>query len=308
MADHLDESPLGTVVWRTQCPPRLAVLIPVFNDQQGLEKSLESLAQDGSDFDVFIVDDGSDPPTSLPPALPFRAHLLRQMPNQGITSALNLGLTRITEAGYEYVARLDAGDLSLPGRFVAQASFLDAHPEHALVGAAVRCVDPRGTFLFDYHPPTEHDAIMRSFRYRAAIIHPSIMVRTSALIGCGLYRHSFAYGEDYDLFMRLGRVYRLANLETAYVVVVIAPDSLSSNRQRILVSRLKLLAWHFDSRSIHSYLGMVTNVLLFLVPRVLVLRLRRLGGSISRSLGLRKPVQHGSRMDVAPSDRCSGES
>ena len=252
MVKHLDEG---------HPPTRLAILIPVFNDQVGLERSLASLAADEEEFDVYVVDDGSDPGLSIPAGLPYQVHLLRQVPNQDITSALNLGLARITTAGYEYVARLDAGDLSLPGRFAAQLSFLDTHAEHALVGTAVQCVDPNGTFLFDYHPPTEHDVIICSLRYRAPIIHPTIMVRMKALIACGLYRDRFAYGEDYDLFMRLGRVYRLGNLGTAYVVVLIAPDLLSSKRQRILLSRLKLLVWYFDFWSIHSYLGLISNAL-----------------------------------------------
>jgi glycosyltransferase involved in cell wall biosynthesis len=268
---------LSSAEQSNQCRPRLAVLIPVFNDQTGLDRSLESLTREGSTFDVFIVDDGSDPPMSIPLNLPYKAHLLRQTPNRGITSALNLGLARITEAGYEYMARLDAGDLSLPGRFAAQVSFLETHSKHALVGAAVQCVDPCGRFLFEYHPPTEHDAIMRSLRYRAPIIHPSIMVQTKALIACGLYRDNFPHGEDYDLFMRLGRSYRLANLATPYVVVLIAPDSLSSKRQRLLLSRLKLLISYFDFRSIHSYLGVASNLMLLLMPRSLVLRLRRFG-------------------------------
>ena len=37
--------------------PRLAVLIPVFNDHGGLERSLASLAKDAARFDVFVVDD-----------------------------------------------------------------------------------------------------------------------------------------------------------------------------------------------------------------------------------------------------------
>jgi glycosyltransferase involved in cell wall biosynthesis len=279
-AEHPDGDRHDSVKPRRQVRPRLAVLIPVLNDQEGLERSLDSLAREEFNFDVFVVDDGSDPPISIPADLPYRVQLVQQTPNQGITSALNRGLAAIAEVGYEYVARLDAGDLSLPGRFAAQISFLETHPEHALVGAATQYVDSHGNFLFDYRPPTEHKSIMRFLRYRAAIVHPSIMVRTSALVACGLYRDKFARGEDYDLFMRLGQIYRLANLDATYVVMVITPDSLSSKRQQIIISRLQLLAWYFDFWSIHSYLGMAANVLGFLLPRPLVLRFRQLGGSI----------------------------
>ena len=181
--------------------------------------------------------------------------------------------------GYDYVARLDAGDLSLPGRFAAQMAFLDGHPGHALVGTAIHYVDPDGRFLFDFHPPTSHDAIMRMLRYRAALAHPSIMIRLQALLISGFYRDTFIHGEDYDLYMRLGKTWQLANLATPFVVMDVRPDSLSSNRQRNLISRLKLLMSYFDPRSVHAYLGIAANLLLLLVARPLMFRFRRCVGS-----------------------------
>ena len=46
--------------------PRLAVLIPVFNGQRDLERSLASLRHDGARFEVIVVDDGSTEPITLP--------------------------------------------------------------------------------------------------------------------------------------------------------------------------------------------------------------------------------------------------
>jgi glycosyltransferase involved in cell wall biosynthesis len=253
---------------------RLAVLIPVFNDQRGLEKALASLANDGARFDVFVVDDGSEPPVRLPGDLPFQARLVRQEPNQGITAALNAGLRLIGEAEYQYVARLDAGDLSLPGRFAAQMDFLDAHPSHAAVGTAARYVDPSGNRLFDFHPPTDHDALVRLYRYRSGIVHPSAMMRVQALLACGFYRDRFPGGEDYDLFMRLSKTYRLGNLSGRFVEKEVRPGSITSRRLSIRLSRLKLLRHYFDPWSIHSYLGIALNTALMLAPLALVLKAR----------------------------------
>jgi glycosyltransferase involved in cell wall biosynthesis len=254
--------------------PRLAVLSPVFNDQRGLEKALASLAQDGAQFDVFVVDDGSDPAATIPPDLPFEVHLTRQEPNQGITAALNTGLRIICEAGYQYVARLDAGDLSLPGRFAAQMSFLDAHPDHAAVGTAARYVDPGGNRLFDFQPPGDHDALLRLYRYRSGIVHPSAMIRVAALLACGFYREKFPGGEDYDLFMRLSRAYKLGNLSGRFVEKEVRPGSITSRRLSLRMSRIKLLRHYFDPWSIHSYLGIALNMVLMLAPLALVLKAR----------------------------------
>jgi glycosyltransferase involved in cell wall biosynthesis len=277
--------------------PRLAVLIPVFNNQEGLERSLASLTQDGSEFDVFVVDDGSEPHVRLPSDLPYRVRLLRQEPNQGITAALNKGAKCIAEAGYEYLARLDAGDLSLSGRFAAQMAFLDDHPEHAAVGTASRHVDTHGRLLYDFYPPTGHAEVMRTYRYRAGIIHAAVVMRTQALVACGFYREGFPGGEDYDLFMRMGKLYKLGNLDQMFIVVEMSRTSITAQRQSMLLCRLKLLVEHFDPWSIHSYLGIVSNLLFLLVPRRVVLNLRGLG---ERWRGTRAPRQPSSS---SPSER-----
>ena len=259
-------------------PPRLAVLIPVFNDQPGLERSLASLAQDGAQFDVFVVDDGSVPPARIPPDLPYEFRLVRQEPNQGITAALNAGLTRIAAGDYEYLGRLDAGDLSLPGRFRAQMCFLDSHLDHAVVGTATRYVDTEGGVLFDFHPPTRNDDLKRFLRYRAGLVHPSVMIRLDAIMACGGYRDKFQGGEDYDLFMRLGKSHKLANLKRLMVVKEVTSRSITSKRRMLLINRLKLLRHHFDPLSAHSYLGIAASLALMFVPRSFVLRFRHLLG------------------------------
>jgi glycosyltransferase involved in cell wall biosynthesis len=257
--------------------PRLAVLIPVFNDQAGLERSLRSLADDAAEFDVVVVDDGSQPPIRIPPRQPYSTTLLRQMRNSGITAALNAGLRSIAEAGYQYVARLDAGDLSLSQRLTAQLNFLDQHPEHAAVGTATLYVNPSGDPLFEFHPPTEHRRLMRFFRYRQGLVHPSAMMRVEAVLANGLYSESYPGGEDYDLFMRLGETHRIANLGTMFVVKEVAARSITANHRATRLCRLKILAAHFDPWSIHSYLGMIFNVWLLIAPRALVHKVRALG-------------------------------
>ena len=276
MTDRSSQEGLATVAPCTRARPRLAVLIPVFNDHEGLKRSLASLAQENTRFDVFVVDDGSQPPIAIPSDLPYKVHLLRQEPNRGITAALNAGLAQIAQGGYQYVARLDACDLSLPGRFAAQLAFLDSHPEHAVVGTATRRVDTQGNLLFLTRSPREHDSIMRFLRYRACITHASAMMRMQALRTVGFYREQFPGGEDYDLFLRIGKSYKLACLDQVFLVVEVSKHSITSNRQKLLIRRIGILKEHFAPWSVHAYLGIAANVLFLMAPRPLVLKLRQL--------------------------------
>lgn len=256
--------------------PRVAVLIPVHNDPAGLARSLAALAEDGSRFDVVVVDDGSTPPLGRPEDLPFAVDLLRLEPNRGITGALNAGLAHIAAAGrYDYVARLDAGDLGRPGRLAAQAAFLDAHPDHAVVGSWAEWIDLEGRPLFVFRPPTSDAGLRRFQRYRVGLVHPAVMFRLAALEQAGFYDPRFNGAEEYELFLRLARAHKLANVAEVYLQVETHPRSLSSHRFRQGIVRLRVQARHFAPRDPHAWLGIARNLLLLFVTRGLVLGAKR---------------------------------
>jgi glycosyltransferase involved in cell wall biosynthesis len=270
------EPPIEPAVEVGRLRPRLAVLIPVFNEQFGLERSLDSLRHEAAEFDVFVIDDGSDPPISVPEALSFPVTLIRLATNRGITNALNTGLERIASAGFEYVARLDAGDLSLPGRFPAQMAFLDTHPDHAVVGAHVEVVDESGRRLHVFKPPADHEEMLRRFRYENALCHPVVMMRTAALRATGFYIEDYPGGEDYELWLRLARSYKLANLDSVLLRKEKARASITGRRLRPALSRLQIQLDHFAPLSVHAYLGILRSLVALFLSHDVVVWLRRL--------------------------------
>lgn len=246
---------------------QVALLIPVYKDQPGLELCLSTLPGDFP-VDVVVVDDGSDPPIQLPVvAPPHRGFLLRLGQNQGIEHALNHGLSWILQQGYEYLARLDSGDVSLPQRFTKQVAFLGSHPEYALVGGQVRFVDAEGREVFRDRFPTSDQAIRRVMHARNCFIHPAVMLRTQALRELGVYSDRYKAAEDYELFFRILRNYKVANLGEEVVSVHLNPRgiSLKKRRQQVL-SRLKVMLHYFDPLIKESYLGLVKNLALLLAP------------------------------------------
>ena len=254
---------------------RVAVLIPVHNDWSRLARTLTALAFDGGSFDVVVVDDGSTPPLEIPPDLPFRVELLRLERNLGITGALNAGLAHIVRAGhYVYVARLDAGDVSRPGRIAAQVAFLDAHRDHAVVGCATAWVDLDRRLLFEFRPPTTDGELRRFQRYRVGLVHPAVMLRVTALGELGFYDERFSGAEEYELFLRLARRYKLANLPEVYVEVELSPWSLSARRFQHGVVRLRVQAHYFEPHSAHAWLGFARSILLLFATRGLVIKVK----------------------------------
>ena len=88
---------------------RVSVVLPCYNSHRYLQKTLDSLrAQTFRDFEMILVDDGSDDPDTLAfiDSLADDVRVLRQ-PNTGLPAARNTG---ILHAKGEYVLPLDCDD------------------------------------------------------------------------------------------------------------------------------------------------------------------------------------------------------
>ncbi len=258
------------------------LLIPCYNNKEGLLRSLESVTYTPNKFAILIVDDGSDEPVS-PSWLEGRIHqetmleILRLPLNEGITAALNAGLEKI--AGYgnaKYVARLDCGDTCSPMRFVKQVNYLDANADIDLVGSWCVFKDPSKTAGYTYKTPTEHEYICKGMYFRNIFIHPTVMWRLSAQEKVSAYPQAFPHAEDYGFFQLLLQKGRGAVMGEVLVTCELNPKGLSlGNRSAQLQSRMKVVQ-AFGTNKWLTAMGMLKLRLLQLVPYRLVLRLKRL--------------------------------
>ena len=135
-------------------PLDFCLLIPCYNNFDGLLLSLATIVYYPDRFMVLVVDDGSTVPVT--PAsiksginINFPLFVLRNEVNKGITAALNSGLKWIEEQGAaNYIARLDCGDLCAADRFYKQMDFMQSHPDVGLLGSW--CVFEDRTKSFRY--------------------------------------------------------------------------------------------------------------------------------------------------------------
>jgi hypothetical protein len=201
----------------------------VYNGEPWLGDALAStLGQSLQNLEFIVVDDGSTDGTAtrLADLGDPRVSVLRQS-RAGQTAALNRGLRA---ARAPLVARIDADDVSLPDRLARQARFMAAHPEVGLLGTAAREIAPSGAVIHTLAPPCDDRAIRRALMRANPFVHSSVMFRRALIDGFGGYDESFAVAQDYDLWLRLSRVTRLANLSEPLVLRRLAPGRLSSVR------------------------------------------------------------------------------
>jgi glycosyltransferase involved in cell wall biosynthesis len=197
-------------------PPRVSVIIPAYNAERFLLEAVQStLNQTFKDIECLIVDDGSNDRTAtILKELARRDARVRpiRIPHGGIVKALNAGLR---EARGELIARMDADDICLPDRLEKQVRFLDEHPAYVVVGSMVMLVDPLNSTLWEIPVKADHDQIeVELLRGNGwAIFHPTAVIRKQAMLDVGAYRPEYQWSEDLDLFLRLGEVGKLANLQ-----------------------------------------------------------------------------------------------
>jgi hypothetical protein len=193
--------------------PRVSVVMAVRDGASYLEKAVDSiLAQTFTDFEFVIIDDGST--DSTPEVLQRyqaadpRVRVHHQV-NAGLTPSLNRGCGR---ARGPYLARMDADDVAFLDRLERQVEFLDRHPRVALVGSAVVRIDELGREIKRNVCPTSHAEIIRALAEYNCFTHPTVMLRKDMLAAVGGYREAYRQAQDYDLWLRLGERYELANL------------------------------------------------------------------------------------------------
>jgi glycosyltransferase involved in cell wall biosynthesis len=209
--------------------PAVSVLMGVRNGAPQVRDAVESvLAQTATDLELIVVDDDS---TDATPGIlaSFRDPRLRRerRARGGLTSALNAAL-RLARA--PLVARLDADDAALPERLERQLAYLHAHPEVGLLGTAAREVDSSGREVAIVRPPTGDVEIRRALIRRNPFVHSSVVMRRAVVEQVGGYDEAFAVAQDYDLWMRMSVVTRMANLADPLVVRRLLPGRISAAR------------------------------------------------------------------------------
>lgn len=192
--------------------PTVSVLLPAFNAAATVAKAADSVLT-GNDvaLELILIDDGSTDGTSEVLEGTARDSRVRVIshPNMGLAASLNRG---IAAASAPFIARMDADDIAAPGRLDCQLRFLRDHPEVVLVGGQIRRIvrgEPRSASGF----PLDHGGIVDALLHgHHAMCHPAVMMRKSALESVGGYWDQ-GFGEEWDLFLRLSEVGKLANLD-----------------------------------------------------------------------------------------------
>jgi len=214
--------------------PFVTVVIPAYNAEATIRETINSvLNQTLTDFELFVIDDGSTDATATIAAefSDSRVHGF-SFDHAGPSSARNRGIER---ASGQFIAFLDADDLWTPDKLHSQTEVLLREPETALVYSWTDCIDDKGRFLRHGSHVRAEGKVYELLLSRNFIDNGSApIVRKSAFEEVGLFNEDYRAGEDWDMWLRLAHRYPFACLPTVQVLYRVHGNSLMADVEQQL--------------------------------------------------------------------------
>jgi glycosyltransferase involved in cell wall biosynthesis len=190
--------------------PKITVLMTVYNGEKYLREAIDSiLNQTFTDFELLIINDGStdNTPEILRSYDDPRIEIVRNFENLGRPKSLNIGLGL---AKGEYIAIMDADDISFPDRFTKEVNYLDNNPDVAMVGTGRENIDENGKLIDVFIPPkiVSVERLLKANPFQ----HSSVIFRKEIIIEAGNYCNLMQGTEDFYLWLKLIRNHHLHNI------------------------------------------------------------------------------------------------
>lgn len=269
--------------------PKISIIMSVRNGERYLGDAINSiLMQTYKDFEFIIVDDGSTDasPLILKRFTDKRIKILTNIIKKGLTKSLNIALN--VSRG-EYIARMDDDDIARKDRLERQINFLSSHKEIGVVGSWVRLVDKNGKEIGLLKFPCKNTAIIKKIFLYNPIRHSTVLFRKNLIKKYGKYDSDLDGAEDYDLWLRLAKKTKLANIALPLLSYRIHKDRVSEKEEKkVLRSALKarikaILQYHYSKQNlIYLIIPIITYSIPGNIKRIIKRVIYLLGNSFRR--------------------------
>ena len=196
--------------------PLVSVVMSVYNDEERVGRSIDSILQQTfQDFEFIIINDGSTDGTAQVldryADQDSRIRVIHQE-NTGLTQALIRGCQ---QAQGQLIARQDADDWSHPDRLQQQIDHIQRYSEIGFVSCAVQYVGPQGEPLIVISREKDSQQATQALIHdrQGPPAHGSVLFRKSVYHQVGGYRPQFYYAQDSDLWLRMAEVSKVSFLQ-----------------------------------------------------------------------------------------------
>lgn len=228
--------------------PLISVLMCVYNGDKYLKEAIDSIiGQTYTDFEFIIVNDGSTDSSRdiILSCKDPRIVYVENNVNLGFATSLNRGLAK---AKCEFIARMDADDVSLPDRFATQMEIMQTYKVD-ICGTAMQIMDSDGniTGMMGFKNIVDSDLPSSILDNSTPLLHPTIMMKRTALEDVGGYNPDMR-PHDFDLWARMFLARKKA---------IVIPATLVQYRQHPfqITEVLRESLFHYGCKVIKEYIS-----------------------------------------------------
>lgn len=249
----------------------ISVIMSVYNSEKYLNEAIDSiLNQTYKDFEFLIVDDCSKD-NSLKILEEYsqkdsRIILIKNEGNLGLTKNLNKA---IKMSKGDYIARMDADDISETKRFEKQIEFLEKNKGIDIVGTFCSDINEDGIFIRNRTLPTIHSQILKILPKFNPFAHPTVMMRKEKILSIGAYNENYRTSQDYELWFRaIGKGLRVANIPEFLLKYRMNDNYVSrkSIKYRMNDIKLKLEGYKHIRLPYYKYIYLGISIILGILP------------------------------------------
>ena len=235
--------------------PQIDVVIPAFNAEKYIEKTLASVAlQDKLVRSVYVVNDGSTDQTahiveSFAKSHPNIDIQLINQENAGLANARNAGIkASLQESKAPFIALLDADDVWLSEKLEKQLSLFQASqdPKLGLIYSSYELIDENGNPI-----PGENLIVKPSLRgkvYSSLLTGnfisgsgSAVLVKSTVFEVVGLFDEDLKASEDWDMWLRIAREFYFDYVNEPLVQIRVHSTNMQKDFSRMLTSELVML-------------------------------------------------------------------
>jgi glycosyltransferase involved in cell wall biosynthesis len=219
---------------RTMSDPAVSVIVPAYNCAGLLAEAVESVrAQTYEDYEVIVVDDGSDDETGaaaerLAAAWPKMRAIRAE--HKGLAAARNRA---IAEMRGQWIALLDADDLWRPQKLQRCMDFLAAHPELSIVYTPMAPIRMDGTEMAGHSKPC-HAGRLTEKLFQSIFVHdPAAVLHKRVIEACGGFDESLPVCVGHEFWLRVSTKFGFGLIDEPLALRRWSEESLTrSNRSR----------------------------------------------------------------------------